>query len=250
MLIGAGDPWHSSENKDRLYSMSLAAFIISEKSSKKPYILSSASNIDHFSKKDSVKYEEYSKVLQDTLMELGIEEDHIIARDKAFNTHIELRLLRPLLRMYIKSINKEEGVIPNIQIIAFHNKTRVEKLLKFLNSEGRGLDGNISVNTPDEIFKKFDPNLEYRDIMNNPKEDIFSEKRYSKYDGIERVFNVFGKFSPLYPNNRAYLASKARKVSVPYKWSVDTVVSGSKKSQAKKKSLDIFYKLLKSFLGD
>lgn len=253
MLLGKGDPYKEEENMKALKSMAASAALLWHLSpdSRKPYIFSTAANID---KADNFESQEYSKVLSSILLDLGVDPQYFIFRDWAFETNIELRLLR---RLYISKFKNNKG--NRIQIVAFHNKERAEKILSFLRNQGKEIEGDVSVDKPLQVFcreikhqdtEKFEKIDQY--LLSNITKYIMScddntksEERYRLLDMGEKIFSILGKYSIFYTNNRTYIASLRREVRIPYESAVNSVCGNNKKKTYERKMLDIAAKLAK-----
>jgi acylphosphatase len=248
MVLGKGDPWKDEAGMDALRSMagSVALLWHLAPDSRKPYILSTAANIED---SDNPKCQEYSEVLASVLLDLGIDPQYFIFRDWAFDTNIELRLLR---RLYLSRFKNGED--SRIQIVAFHNKERVKKLLSFFKSKGKDMSGDVRVDKPREILgeyrdtEKFEAMDEYsrskiEHYISSCEDDIKSERSYKLLDTGEKVFSILGEHSIFYPNNRTYIASLQRRVVIPYKSAVDIVCRDNKNKRYGRRMLDVASKL-------
>ncbi|MHB8443427.1 MAG: hypothetical protein ACYDAS_03620 [Patescibacteria group bacterium] len=250
MLLGKGNPYRDEENMRALKSMagSAALLWLLSPDSRKPYIFSTAANIE---KGDNAESQEYSKILSSVLLNLGVDPQYFIFRDWAFETNIELRLLR---RLYLSRFQNGDG--SRVQIVAFHNKERVKKLLSFFRNQGKEIEGDVRVYKPREIFDEYQNTEKFKDIsqdlrdkialyISSGEDDIKAERNYELLDMGERVFSILGRYSIFYPNNRTYIASLRRRVRIPYNSTVDNVCRDHQKRIYGRKILNVASRLAK-----
>jgi hypothetical protein len=248
MLLGKGDPYRDEENMKALKSMASSAALLWHLStdSRKPYIFSTAANI---MKNDNSESQEYSKVLSSVLVDLGVDPQYFIFRDWAFETNIELRLLR---RLYLSRFNNGDG--SRMQIVAFHNKERVKKVLSFFRNQGKEIEGDVRVDKPREILDEYQNTEKFKAIsqdlqdtialyISSCEDDIKAERSYELLDMGERVFSILGRYSIFYPNNRTYIASLRRRVRIPYNSAVDNVCRSDKKKIYGRRVLNVASRL-------
>ena len=250
MLLGKGDPYRDEESMKALKSMAGSTALLWHLSSdsSKPYIFSTAANIRNSNNSES---QEYSKVLYSVLVDLGVDPQYFIFRDWTFETNIELRLLR---RLYLSRF--KNGDSSRIQIVAFHNKERVKKVLSFFRNKGKEIEGDIRVDKPREIFDEYQGTEKFKAIAQDLldkielyilscEDDIKAESRYELLDIGETVFSILGKYSIFYPNNRTYIASLRRRVRIPYNSAVDNICRDNKEKIYGRKILDVASRLTK-----
>ncbi|MHB8442913.1 MAG: hypothetical protein ACYDAS_00890 [Patescibacteria group bacterium] len=259
MVMGMRDPWKDKGGMAAAESMAGAVALMWHlaEPDKKPLILSAAANIKSSPSENNPQYKEYSQVLSSLLEGLGVDPEYFVFEDTGFETNIELRFLR---RLYLRSRSVRSGSDNHlnggsntkVEIVAFHNKDRVKKLLSFLKSKGKGIDGNTTVDRPREIFDRFKDKEGYQRLDEDLRlriekyvlltpDNTKAEQKYKLLNIADSLSSILGYHSN--PNNITYLASLKRTVRIPYEGAVDSFTTQSRTRKFGRKSLDIVSRL-------